>query len=416
LATLEDEMNKRKIAGWVLALVIGAAVLPALSQQDEGPILRPRVQPAKPASPTLLVFCDLACNWKLDGESKGRIEEDGLDMVENETEIKTAGQTIMHLALQSVRDARVKADQEARDKVEREARERTAQEVRDKAAREHQEKEERERERIAQEEAAGVWTDPATGLMWAKEDNGRLVNWQEAMDYCQGLQLAGHAGWRLPTIGEFKEIFDPKLSYDPNVNTNGYHLKGNIEEGAKTEWSSSQANYPGEKWVFYSYSGKHNASRVDETDSYALCVRRPGEQDTREMTAREEAAKPTWNDPSTGLMWTKKDNGSDLKWQQAIDYCRNLRLVGHVDWRLPTIDELEGIFDRNAYEAIPGTNDFGQGYHVKGNLQLSGWQWSSSSGNTSAQASRFTFTGERHSFRRSDAKALRALCVRRSGE
>lgn len=43
-------------------------------QQDEGPILRPKTSPAKPATPTLLVSCDLACNWTLDDTAKGHID------------------------------------------------------------------------------------------------------------------------------------------------------------------------------------------------------------------------------------------------------------------------------------------------------------------------------------------------------
>jgi len=106
---------------------------------------------------TLLVTCDLACNWTLDGEVKGRIEAggsakanimlgqhimsaatlDGLDKVGNEIEIKTITQTIMRLQLQPVRDVRLKAEQEARDKAAQEARDKAAQEqaARDEAAR-----------------------------------------------------------------------------------------------------------------------------------------------------------------------------------------------------------------------------------------------------------------------------------------
>jgi TPR repeat protein len=124
-------MSKSKITNWFLALVIAATALPSLSQQDEGPILRPRVQPAKPAGATLLVICDIACNWKLDSEPKGRIEaghsakvnvvlgqhlvvavtQDGLDKAENQIEVKAVGQTIARLELQPVRDARLKSDQ-----------------------------------------------------------------------------------------------------------------------------------------------------------------------------------------------------------------------------------------------------------------------------------------------------------------
>jgi len=136
----------------------------------------------------------------------------------------------------------------------------------------------------------------------------------------------------------------------------------------------------------------------------------------REAGDKAALAALVWTDPATGLMWAKNDNGSDVNWKQASDYCWHLKLASHGDWSLPTIDELEGIFDRNAYEVERDNYDLGQGYHVKGNLQLSGWQWSSSPRSTSSvEAWRFTFTGERHPFRMSDGKALRALCVRRSG-
>ncbi len=65
---------------------------------------------------------------------------------------------------------------------------------------------------------------------------------------------------------------------------------------------------------------------------------------TRERAAKEEAERQPWTDPATGLMWTKQGSG-EVSWPQAVYYCRNLRLAGHDDWRLPTIDELSGILD-----------------------------------------------------------------------
>jgi hypothetical protein len=55
-----------------------------------------------------------------------------------------------------------------------------------------------------------------------------------------------------------------------------------------------------------------------------------------------------WIDPATGLMWAGKDNGKDVYWRKARKYCRNLRLGGYSDWRLATIEELQGIYDKNA--------------------------------------------------------------------
>ena len=50
-------------------------------------------------------------------------------------------------------------------------------------------------------------------------------------------------------------------------------------------------------------------------------------------------------DMKTNLMWAAKDNGSDIEWQDAKFYCENYRGGGYKDWRMPTLDELEGLYD-----------------------------------------------------------------------
>jgi hypothetical protein len=246
------------MAGWTLAALIAVAAMQALTQQDEGPILLPKKPLAKSADATLLVMCDLACNWKLDGEAKGHIQAggsakanvvlgqhivaaatlDGLDKAENEIEVKTAVQLIVRPALQPVRDARLKAEQES----------------------------------AAQDEANGIWTDTATGLTWAKKDNGSNVNWQQATEYCRNLQLAGHSGWRLPTIDELQGI------YDQNANTGGFQVKGNLQLSG-WHWSSSQRSASGEAWGFiFAGNGIRHSHPLNFTPhERALCVRRSGE-------------------------------------------------------------------------------------------------------------------------------------------
>jgi hypothetical protein len=51
-------------------------------------------------------------------------------------------------------------------------------------------------------------------------------------------------------------------------------------------------------------------------------------------------------DTRTGLMWAAKDNGSDINWQGAKSYCENFRGGGYTDWRMPTQDELAGLYDK----------------------------------------------------------------------
>ena len=77
-------MRRGTIAGWILAAAMAVAAVPGMAQSDEGPILLPKKQIVKPVDSFLLVMCDLACNWKLDGAAKGRIEAGGSTRVKVE--------------------------------------------------------------------------------------------------------------------------------------------------------------------------------------------------------------------------------------------------------------------------------------------------------------------------------------------
>ncbi|MBU4372657.1 MAG: DUF1566 domain-containing protein [Proteobacteria bacterium] len=50
-------------------------------------------------------------------------------------------------------------------------------------------------------------------------------------------------------------------------------------------------------------------------------------------------------DTRSGLMWAAKDNGSHINWANAKSYCENYRGGGYTDWRMPTQDELAGLYD-----------------------------------------------------------------------
>ena len=54
----------------------------------------------------------------------------------------------------------------------------------------------------------GTITDLATGLMWTKADSGKTMNWEDALDYSENLNYAGHNDWRLPNAKELQSIVD----------------------------------------------------------------------------------------------------------------------------------------------------------------------------------------------------------------
>jgi hypothetical protein len=111
----------------------------------------------------------------------------------------------------------------------------------------------------------------------------------------------------------------------------------------------------------------------------------------------------------TTLQWAKQDNGSAVIQQEASNYCRS-SLEGFGDWRLPTIDELQSIYD-------PAADD-GKRHHVAHGIKLSGSiVWSSTPGERSGEAWVFHFTfGKRDSTRVGNAGIIQALCVRRAGD
>jgi len=63
----------------------------------------------------------------------------------------------------------------------------------------------------------GIITDRATGLMWAKADSGKGMNWADALAWVQkmnGDKYLGHADWRMPNTKELQSILDYTRSPD----------------------------------------------------------------------------------------------------------------------------------------------------------------------------------------------------------
>ncbi len=50
-------------------------------------------------------------------------------------------------------------------------------------------------------------------------------------------------------------------------------------------------------------------------------------------------------DTKTNLMWAAQDNGSDISWEAARQYCAGYRGGGYSDWRMPSQDQLAKLLD-----------------------------------------------------------------------
>ncbi|MCX6895220.1 MAG: DUF1566 domain-containing protein, partial [Verrucomicrobia bacterium] len=85
---------------------------------------------------------------------------------------------------------------------------------------------------------------------------------------------------------------------------------------------------------------------------FVLCVRgNPayGKNDFRDN------GNGTVSDRATGLMWAKADSGTGMNWQAAFAWVQRKnaeKFLGHDDWRLPNVKELQSILD---YSRSPDT-------------------------------------------------------------
>ena len=70
-------------------------------------------------------------------------------------------------------------------------------------------------------------------------------------------------------------------------------------------------------------------------------------------------------DSITGLEWQDNTIGEEMEWQEAITYCEDLSLGGYSDWRLPNINELRSIVDRDKYNPaiVSAFTNFSSSYY-----------------------------------------------------
>jgi len=121
----------------------------------------------------------------------------------------------------------------------------------------------------------------------------------------------------------------------------------------------------------------------------------------------------TVSDTRTNLMWAAKDNGSSINWQDAKKYCENYRGGGYTDWRMPTLDELAELYDKDkTYQSECRVFFSTYAVHLTELIRLTcSWVWASETRSSAAAYFEF-YGGERLWYNRSGGNVSRALPVR----
>jgi len=268
--------------------------------------------------------------------------------------------------------------------------------------------------------------DTRTGLMWAAEDNGRNVTWQEAKEYCKSYRGGGYTDWRMPTLDELKSLYDKnKSGYKQeciNIAGREVHITKFIHLSCCCPWTSETRGSRAAKFNFF--NGYRFWPQQSDYISFRALPVRSGKKEKLEMAklpptpSLKEIPRDdrfitydnrTVKDTSTGLMLAARDNGRPVTWQEAKEYCESYNGGGYTDWRMPTLDELAGLYDSSySYQATqwPGN------VHLTESIELTTCcPWASETRGPEAAYFHFGY-GHRYGVSKSDSRYGRALPVR----
>jgi len=243
---------------------------------------------------------------------------------------------------------------------------------------------------------AGICTDPATGFEWQQDPSDVAMLWDDAVDYCQRLNLGGE-GWRLPNLSELRTLVrdcapietggtcgivdactpcgvdsgdaclssscrsasacNPAACPDQEA-PNGCYWPALLNGNCAYTWSSSSL----EDDDAYAWAVDFGNAEVDnggkDNGLNLRCMRDntippDGDEESEfdisdgdpEPESELEESEPTFlcadgicTDTITGLKWQETPTGGEMIWSDAITHCQNLDVNGK-GWRLPNISE-----------------------------------------------------------------------------
>ncbi len=213
-----------------------------------------------------------------------------------------------------------------------------------------------------QDNGDGTVSDLNTGLIWqASPDLDNKATFADAVAAAGALDLAGYDDWRLPTIKELYSLIQftgSSHTLTPYIDTAYFDFRfGDESSGERVidgqYWSSTE-------YVGLTMGGDATVFGVNFADGRIKGYPRdmgpggvPNTQFVRYVRGNPDYGINSFvdngdgiiQDLATGLAWQKTDSGSTNDWQGALAYCKDLKLAGVGDWRLPNAKELQSIVD-----------------------------------------------------------------------
>lgn len=231
--------------------------------------------------------------------------------------------------------------------------------------------------------------DHRTGLTWQRSPDTTVdgnithadkLTWTQAQARPATLNAAHYGGfsdWRLPTIKELYSLFDARgtdpsgmagsdtSGLTPFLDTNYFKFAyGDTSAGERiidSQYASStlyvstafEQDLFGVNFADGRIKGYGLFLNGTDKTFFVQCVRG---NPSYGLNLFVDQVDQTIADRATGLMWSKADSGVGMNWSNALAWvqARNAsHYLGHDDWRLPNLKELQSIVD---YTRSPDTS------------------------------------------------------------
>lgn len=227
----------------------------------------------------------------------------------------------------------------------------------------------------------GTITDKNTGLMWIK-DRGSKISWKDAVSNASTNKTGGYSDWRMPTIKELYSLIlfsgvngtDKTTSkgYKPFIDTNYFGFAYGSGIGRERiidcqDWSSTvyvSTTMRNDTTVFGVNFADGRIKGYPKYEPWSkgktphlLYVRYVRNNPLYGKNLFQDNSDGTITDRATKLMWSKDDSKKGLNWKDALAWVQKqnaANYLGHNDWRLPNIKELQSIVD---YKRSPATTN-----------------------------------------------------------
>lgn len=185
----------------------------------------------------------------------------------------------------------------------------------------------------------GTITDTSTGLMWAQEDNGARVLWENALVWAQSMNAAnylGYSDWRVPSVKELQSIVDysnaPDYNGLPAINTAFFKCSSITNE-------AGEADYP-YYWTSTTHEGYSTSGPAGGSADYVAFGRALGYDTTLKEWIDWHGAGAQRSDPTVappysyasvytttvnGVSYTGYAFGPELDALRGLNYVRLVR-------------------------------------------------------------------------------------------